>query len=311
MAQVFDNTDASCKAKKSGLKTDQTKLGLLNSALYATYGLKFKAIDRSCRYYYLDGSFDTKDTPRLPSYQTDGEIYWKNRKDTRYSTCSEKTIKEMAQRIVQDNLSERNVKVISKTLVETASDPNEKRARQLLTWIQKAISFKQLRDPKKPESIYLSAFLKKDEFLLKSDKLLLPSYLRKLGAVFAVVAHGVKNLSKAMTIASKSLQYLPNNHASPAKNYTIVNYWLRREPYHQSTSSETSSSESSSFENSLSESSSLSETISFESSSSSGSSSSESSLSSETNSSESSSSDSDIDKMSDDRAGERILAPEW
>jgi hypothetical protein len=39
------------------------------------------------------------------------------------STCSEETIKETAQRIVQDNLSERDVKAISITLVETASDP--------------------------------------------------------------------------------------------------------------------------------------------------------------------------------------------
>ena len=39
------------------------------------------------------------------------------------STCSDETIKKMAQRIVRDNLSERDVKAISRTLVETASDP--------------------------------------------------------------------------------------------------------------------------------------------------------------------------------------------
>src|SRR3954451_16743423 len=39
------------------------------------------------------------------------------------STCSEETIKEIAQRIVRNNLSQRDVKVISRTLVETASDP--------------------------------------------------------------------------------------------------------------------------------------------------------------------------------------------
>ncbi|UZO23452.1 uncharacterized protein OCT59_015792 [Rhizophagus irregularis] len=33
------------------------------------------------------------------------------------------TIRETAQRIVRNNLSERDVKVISRTLVETASDP--------------------------------------------------------------------------------------------------------------------------------------------------------------------------------------------
>ncbi|RGB22397.1 hypothetical protein C1646_776159 [Rhizophagus diaphanus] len=84
MARVFDNMDASRRAKKSGLKTDRVKLGLLNSALYATYGLKFKAIDKSLRYYHLVGSFDVKDAPELPLYQTGKEIYWENGKDTRY-----------------------------------------------------------------------------------------------------------------------------------------------------------------------------------------------------------------------------------
>ncbi|PKK41329.1 hypothetical protein RhiirC2_804896, partial [Rhizophagus irregularis] len=42
------------------------------------------AIDRSRRYYRLDGSFDTKDAPRLPSYQMGEEIYWENGEDTRY-----------------------------------------------------------------------------------------------------------------------------------------------------------------------------------------------------------------------------------
>jgi len=81
---VFDNTDTSRSAKKSGLKTDRAKLGLLNSALHATYGLKFKAIDRNRRQYHLVGSFDSKDAPTLPSYQTGKEIYWVNKKDTRY-----------------------------------------------------------------------------------------------------------------------------------------------------------------------------------------------------------------------------------
>ncbi|PKC53053.1 hypothetical protein RhiirA1_404554 [Rhizophagus irregularis] len=39
------------------------------------------------------------------------------------NTCSDETIKETAQRIVRDNLSERDVKAISRTLVETAPDP--------------------------------------------------------------------------------------------------------------------------------------------------------------------------------------------
>ncbi|RIA91175.1 hypothetical protein C1645_822419 [Glomus cerebriforme] len=39
------------------------------------------------------------------------------------SAYFEETIKEMTQHIVQDNLNERDVKAISRTLVETASDP--------------------------------------------------------------------------------------------------------------------------------------------------------------------------------------------
>ncbi|RIA84395.1 hypothetical protein C1645_742358 [Glomus cerebriforme] len=84
MSRVFDNTDASRRAKKSGLKTDRAKLGLLNSALHATYGLKFKAIDKNLKYYHLVGLFDNKDAPELSSYQTGEEIYWENGEDTRY-----------------------------------------------------------------------------------------------------------------------------------------------------------------------------------------------------------------------------------
>ena len=47
--------------------------------------------------------------------------------------------------------------------------------------------------------------MKKDEFIPKPYKPLLPSSLRKLGAVFAVVASGIRNLSKANTIASQAL----------------------------------------------------------------------------------------------------------
>jgi hypothetical protein len=84
MARVFDNTDASHSAKKSGLRTVQAKLGLLNSALHATYRLKFKAIDKHSRHYHLVGSFDNNDSPELPPYQTGKEIYWENGEDTRY-----------------------------------------------------------------------------------------------------------------------------------------------------------------------------------------------------------------------------------
>ena len=84
MARVFDNTDASRSAKKSGLKTIRAKLGLLNSALHATYGLKFKAMDKHSRHYHLVGSFDNNDSPELPPYQTGKEIYWENGEDIWY-----------------------------------------------------------------------------------------------------------------------------------------------------------------------------------------------------------------------------------
>ncbi|RGB21736.1 hypothetical protein C1646_777383 [Rhizophagus diaphanus] len=76
MAQVFDNTKASRSTKQLGLITIQAKLGLLNSALHATYRLKFKAIDKNGRYYHLVGSFDSKDASALSPYQTGKEIYW-------------------------------------------------------------------------------------------------------------------------------------------------------------------------------------------------------------------------------------------
>ncbi|PKK42098.1 hypothetical protein RhiirC2_804594, partial [Rhizophagus irregularis] len=100
-------------------------------------------------------------------------------------------------------------------------EKNEERASQLLTWIQEAISSRQLRDPGVPGVKWFNTFLKKDRFLPETGKPLLPRYLRKLGAVFAVVSHGAKNLSEAMTIASEALRHSPDNHASPAKNYTI------------------------------------------------------------------------------------------
>ncbi|GBC22377.1 uncharacterized protein OCT59_024179 [Rhizophagus irregularis] len=112
-------------------------------------------------------------------------------------------------------------------------EKNEERARQLLTWIQEAISSRQLRDPGKPGSTYLSSFLKKEEYIPKPYEPLLPSSLRKLGAVFALVVHGPKNPSKANTYASEALRHSPNNHASPSDRYTIVNFRRRGQPYDQ------------------------------------------------------------------------------
>uniref|UniRef100_U9UUM7 Uncharacterized protein n=1 Tax=Rhizophagus irregularis (strain DAOM 181602 / DAOM 197198 / MUCL 43194) TaxID=747089 RepID=U9UUM7_RHIID len=99
--------------------------------------------------------------------------------------------------------------------------------------IEEAIVSRVLRDPGKPESTYLSAFLKKEEFIPKPYKPLVPSSLRKLGAVFAVVASGIRNLSKANTIASQALCHSPDNHTAPSDRYTIVNFRRRGQPYDQ------------------------------------------------------------------------------
>ncbi|RIB27461.1 hypothetical protein C2G38_2160557 [Gigaspora rosea] len=243
------------------------------------------------------------------------------------TTLEEETIKETAQRIIRGNLSERDVKAISRALVETSSDhvvalshlsrlrrelqtlnasekiisatlnpeitrssnkiqkeycekhknegidfpdhfslesvkkrldlydvsntpdkqaladdtprvfrsleKNEEQARQLLLWIQEAIVSGQLRDPGKLRSTYLSTFLKKDEFIPKPYKPLLPSSLRKLGSVFASVVHSAKNLSEANTFASEALRHSSDNHASPSDRYTIVNFKRRGQPYDQ------------------------------------------------------------------------------
>ncbi|PKB95925.1 hypothetical protein RhiirA5_385684 [Rhizophagus irregularis] len=115
---------------------------------------------------------------------------------------------------------------------------DEEQAKLLLTWIQDAISSGQLRDPGVPGVKWFNTFLKKDRFLPETGKPLLPSYLRKLGAVFAVVSNGAKNLSDAMTIASQALRHSPDNHTSPAQNYTIVNFRKRGQPYDQATAFE-------------------------------------------------------------------------
>ena len=93
-----------------------------------------------------------------------------------------------------------------------------------------------MRDPGVRGVKWFNTFLKKDRFLPKTGKPLLPSYLRKLGAVFAVISNGAKNLSHAMTIAGQALRHSPDNNTSPAQNYTIVNYRMRGEHYDQARS---------------------------------------------------------------------------
>ncbi|PKC69132.1 hypothetical protein RhiirA1_456394 [Rhizophagus irregularis] len=104
-------------------------------------------------------------------------------------------------------------------------EKNEKRARQLLTWIQEAIVSRVLKNPGKLDAQWFNTFLKNYN--------LLPSYLRKIVVVFAVEQHDAKNLSKAMTIASEALRHSSDNNTSPVQNYIIVNYRSRGVPYDQ------------------------------------------------------------------------------
>ncbi|GBB92051.1 hypothetical protein RclHR1_01960001 [Rhizophagus clarus] len=120
-----------------------------------------------------------------------------------------------------------------KERLDSSLEKNEERARQLLTWIQEAISSRRLGDPGTPGTRTLSTFLKKAEFLPETGKPLLPSSLRNLGAVFAVVESGIRNLSKANTIASQALRHSPKNNTAPLQRYTIVNYRPRGVPYDQ------------------------------------------------------------------------------
>ena len=83
----------------------------------------------------------------------------------------------------------------------------------MLTWIQNAISSGQMG---KPGVKWFNRFLKGYN--------LIPRHLRKIGAIYAVVVRGAKNLAHAMTIAGEALRHSPDNHTSPAQNYVVVNY---------------------------------------------------------------------------------------
>ncbi|CAG8697968.1 2374_t:CDS:2, partial [Scutellospora calospora] len=104
IAQVFDNTDAFRSTKKSGLKLIKLKLGLLNTVLNETYRLKFKAIDKNLRYYYLVSLFDSEDAPKLTLYQTSKGSFYENGEDIRYrySKLSPDELETSSNSITQD-----------------------------------------------------------------------------------------------------------------------------------------------------------------------------------------------------------------
>ncbi|CAG8513811.1 16202_t:CDS:2 [Dentiscutata erythropus] len=78
-----------------------------------------------------------------------------------------------------------------KERLDKSLEKNQERAKELLTWIQNAISSRRMGNPE---------------------------------AVYAVVVHGAKNLAHAMTITREALRHNPDNNTSPAQNYVIVNY---------------------------------------------------------------------------------------
>ena len=134
---------------------------------------------------------------------------------------------------MQKNWGQQDISRVFRSL-----EKNEERAKQLLTWIQDAISSGQTDSWGIQESLDLRTwvhFWKKDEFIPKTEsrKPLLPSYLRKIGSVFAVVAHSAKNLSEAKSIASQALRHSLNSHTPPSDRYTIVNFKRRWQPYDQ------------------------------------------------------------------------------
>ncbi|CAG8794694.1 7426_t:CDS:2, partial [Gigaspora margarita] len=95
-------------------------------------------------------------------------------------------------------------------------EKDQERAKKLLTWIQNAISSGRMGNSGKPGVKWFNRFLK--------DYGLIPKYLRKLGAVYAVVVHEAENMTHAYTIAGQALCHNPDNHTSPVQNYIIVNY---------------------------------------------------------------------------------------
>ncbi|CAJ0827490.1 4701_t:CDS:2 [Entrophospora sp. SA101] len=101
-------------------------------------------------------------------------------------------------------------------------EKDEKRAKELLIWIQDAISSGKIKSPGKPGAKSLNKFLKQYG--------LLPRYLRKIGAVYAVVSHDARSLGQAMTIAQQELRHSPRNNESPVRNYIIVKFRRRGEP---------------------------------------------------------------------------------
>jgi hypothetical protein len=95
-------------------------------------------------------------------------------------------------------------------------EKNQERAKELLTWIQNAISSGRMSNPGKPGAKWFNRFLK--------DYGLIPKYLRKLGAVYGAVVHKAESTARIMTIARECLRHNPDSLISPVQHYIVVNY---------------------------------------------------------------------------------------
>ncbi|CAG8720412.1 19453_t:CDS:2 [Dentiscutata erythropus] len=93
---------------------------------------------------------------------------------------------------------------------------NQEHARELLNWIQNAISSGRMGDPDKSGVKWFNRFLKNYD--------LIPKYLQKIDAIYSVVAHEAKNMAHAYIITSQCLRHSPDNYTSSIQNYVIVNY---------------------------------------------------------------------------------------
>ncbi|RIB21401.1 hypothetical protein C2G38_2176732 [Gigaspora rosea] len=177
---------------------------------------------------------------------------------------SEETIREMAHRIMRDNLSTSVVKAEARALANSA--PNTNAGSSRLSRLRRELknlgtSFQIIEATKFPDITKMLMKFRKIDYDISilpdlqalADVMIMlcirPAKLTTLhvtdsgvtgyaknrecyifwsngnpGTVYSVVVHGARNLAHAMTIAGQALQHNPNNNTSPAQNYVIVNY---------------------------------------------------------------------------------------
>ncbi|CAG8664051.1 23118_t:CDS:2 [Dentiscutata erythropus] len=183
----------------------------------------------------------------------------------------EETIGDMAQQILRDNLSIRDVRAEAYALALSAKNTNagssrftrlhrELRNLSALLEIIEVTKFPDItEDANKIQSINRKKAEAKcidylDEFTLESalaDVMVMlcirpaelktlritdagvTGYAKNRGAVYGAVAYEAKNMAHAYTIAGECLRHSSDNYTSPVQNYVVVNYRKRGVPYKQ------------------------------------------------------------------------------